>query len=176
MVQIYNNSDYLIVKKQKHDFLMAFYISFACILAIVVGLFVFYCMQEFDTPYRTPLLVITIVLSSVYAVVYYLLFSLKYKRIKSYYKMLYNFEYGLKSENANAFVRFDSMITVKDGVDFTNLVFLEWSEKKQDYFERYVLFDVEKPLPEFKKGDFVKFITQGNKMIAYELSSNEIFN
>ena len=89
--------------------------------------------------------------------------------------MLYYFQHGLKAQNANAFVRVDSSITTKDGVDFISLVFLEWSEKKQDYFERYVLYDIEKPIPDFKRGDFVKFTTQANKMIAYELSSNEIF-
>ena len=176
MVQVYNKTDGATVMKQKKDFLKTFFLTLTAVVIVNLASFIFYVLQEFNTPYRTPLLIANIVISSVYAIIYYILFSLKYRRIKSYYKMLYYVEHGLKHENANAFVRVDSMVTERDGVEFINLVFLEWSEKKQDYFERYVLFDVEKPLPEFKKGDFVKFITQGNKMIAYELCSNQIFD
>ena len=175
MTQIYNTSDYVTVKKQRKEFLRLFYITLAVLIAFNVALFVFYVFQEYNTKYRLPLLLINIISCSIYASIYFVLFALKYRRIKSYYVMLYYFQHGLKSENANVFVRIDSSVVVKDGVDFVNLVFLEWSEKKQEYFERYVLYDVEKPLPDFKKGDFVHFITQANKMIAYELRSNDIF-
>lgn len=175
MVQVYSPSDYVTTKKQKDAFLKTFFITFGILIAANVAMFVFYVLQEYETVYRTPLLIASMVSCSVYAVVYYILFTLKYRRIESYRKMLYYVEYGLKHENANAFVRVDSMVVERDGVEFVTLVFLEWSEKKQEYFERNVLFDREKPLPEFKNGDFVRFITQGNKMIAYELNSNKIF-
>ena len=175
MVQIYNEKDYQIVKSQKKNFLKCFIITLAVVLVICIAAFVFFTLQEFNTPYRLPLLIGTIVFSGTYAIIYYILFAVKYKRIKSYYNMLYHIENGIRNENANAFVRIDSSIVTKDGVDFVSLVFLDWSEKKQDYFERYVLYDLEKPLPDFKKGDFIKYVTQGNKMIAYELHSQEIF-
>ena len=175
MVNVYNENDYITVKKQKRNFLKWFFISLTAVLAVCISMFVVYTLQEFNTPLKAPLLAITIAITAIYGGIYYVLLAVKYKRIKSYYMMLYYFQHGLKAQNANAFVRVDSSITTKDGVDFISLVFLEWSEKKQDYFERHVLYDIEKPIPDFKRGDFVKFTTQANKMIAYELSSNEIF-
>ena len=82
---------------------------------------------------------------------------------------------GMRTEGKNAFVRIDSSVTVKDGVDFISIIVLDWSEKKQEYFERNILFDVEKPIPEFKKGDIIKHVTHANILISYELAQTEIF-
>ena len=35
--------------------------------------------------------------------------------------------------------------------------------------EREAYFDVEKPLPEFEEGDLVRYITQSNFIIQYEI-------
>ncbi|MBQ9710266.1 MAG: hypothetical protein IJV67_06575 [Clostridia bacterium] len=82
---------------------------------------------------------------------------------------------GLKTTGTNAFVRFDSSITVKDGVDCISMVVLQWSEKKQEYFERHVLCDLEKPLPSLNKGDVINYVTHANVLVSYELSSPDIF-
>ena len=89
--------------------------------------------------------------------------------------MLNDMKNGLSSEGVNAYVRTDSSVTVKDGVDFISIVVLQWSEKKQEFFERNILFDIEKPLPAFKKGDVIRHITHANILMAYELNSSAIF-
>ena len=35
--------------------------------------------------------------------------------------------------------------------------------------EREAYFDVEKPLPEFSEGDLVRYVTQSNFIIEYEI-------
>lgn len=176
MVEVYNENDYIAVKKQKKQFLTIFFVSLAVLLAVNIGLFVFYTMQEYQTPLKAPLLAFNIISCSIYAAVYYILFAIKFKRINSYSRMLNYFKTGLVEEGRHAFVRVDSSVTEKDGVRFLPLVFLEWSDKSQDYFERNILLDIEKPVPEFKKGEMVIHKTQGNVLVAYELFDDGIFD
>lgn len=176
MVEIYDESDYASVALQKKKFLIVFFATLAVLVAIDAAVFVYYARCEYGTPLETPLLIFNIVTTSIYLLVYYVLFEVKFRRMRCYSKMLADFKTGLEQTGTNAFVRVDGSITEKDGVQFLSLVFLEWSEKKQDYFERDVLFDLEKPLPEFKKGDMVKHRTQGNVMVAYELYDDEFSN
>ena len=173
MVEIYNENDYTTVSSQRKKFITAFVITLVALIIIDAGVFVYYTFLEYDTPLKAPLLAFEIVVSAVYAVVYYILFAVKFKRINSYYKMLGYFKSGLTETGRHPFVRVDGSMTEKDGVRFISLVFLEWSDKKQDYFERNILFDVEKPLPDFKNGDIVVHKTQGNVLVAYELNGDD---
>ena len=175
MVNVYNSKDYNDAHASKKRILIGFFISLAVVLAITVTLFIFYVRAEYDTPLRTPLLLACIFISSVYAIIMFFIFSIKYKRVASYVKMLHDMDVGMRTEGKNAFVRIDSSVTVKDGVDFISIIVLDWSEKKQEYFERNILFDVEKPLPEFKKGDIIRHVTHANILISYELAQTEIF-
>lgn len=176
MVEIYNDGDYAVVKKQKKIFLTVFFVTLAALLAVNIAVFVFYTRQEYKTPLKTPLIAFCIITCSVYAIIYYILFAIKFKRINSYMRMLDYFKKGLSEQGRHAFVRVDSSVTEKDGVRFLPLVFLEWSDKEQDYFERNILFDVEKPVPEFKKGQMILHKTQGNILVAYELFDDGIFD
>lgn len=175
MVNIYSSEDFEIVKKQKRKIFVIFWCSFAVLLAINIAVLVFYALQEYNTPLKTPLILINILSCSIFAIIFYPIMAIKYRRTKMYYKMLYYFEHGIRREGTNVFVRVDSSVTEKDGVDFINLVFLQWSDKKQEYFERNILLDIEKPIPDFSKGDMIHHITQGNILIAYELKSEQIF-
>lgn len=175
MIAIYDNKDYAVVKAQRKRLLIAFWVTLGILLALDIGVFVFYTLQEFETPYKAPLLAFEIVTCAIFVVVFYPVMAIKYKRVNDYYKMLADISCGITVDGTNTFVGVDGTVTVKDGVSFINLVFLEWSEKKQEYFERNVLFDVEKPVPDFKKGDVVHHVTQGNVLIAYELRREDIF-
>lgn len=175
MINIYSEADLTAAKKQKNRILIVFYITLAILLSINIAILVIYTRQEFNTKYKMPLLMTNILSCSVYAVVMYFVFSIKYKRVNAYTHLLINIRDGLKAEDVNAFVRVDSAITEKDGVDFASIVVLQWSEKKQEYFERHILCDLEKPLPEIEKGDVIRHITHGNVLVAYELNSQDIF-
>ncbi len=175
MVYVYNEKDYITTQKQKKSFILTFLITLGVLLIVNVGVFVFYTMQEYRTPLKTPLILFNSVSCCIYAAVYYVLFEIKYKRVSSYARMLDDFQRGIIEEGRHAFVRTEASVTEKDGVRFIPLVFLEWSDKSQDYFERRILFDVEKPVPDFKKGEMVIHKTQGNVLVAYELFDDGIF-
>lgn len=175
MVGIYENSDYTNALGQKKKILRIFLITLCVLIAVDIAAFVFYVFQEFETPYKTPILLFDLLTCAAFVIVFYPIMAIKYKRVNDYCKMLADFGGGIKVEGTNTFVRVDGSVTSKDGVDFISLVFLEWSEKKQEYFERNILFDIEKPVPDFKKGDVVHHVTQGNVLLAYELRREDIF-
>ena len=175
MTHVYNSEDYVSASKSKNVILKVFFITLAILLAINVTIFVIYTMQEYNTPLKVPFIITSIVSCSVYAIIMYFVFAIKYKRVASYVRMLRDMQEGAKCEGVNTYVRTDSSLITKDGVDFIGLIFLDWSEKKQEYFERTILLDVEKPVPDFKKGDVIKHVTHANVLMAYELASPEIF-
>lgn len=176
MIELYSKEDFVKTKSARDKILKVFYITFGILFLINVAVFVFFVRQEFETKYKLPLLLFNIITDSVYAIIYFIIFAIKYKRVNSYYKMLKDFNVGLRQEGVNTFVRVDSSLTAKDGVDFISLVFLQWSDKKQEFFERNILLDVEKPIPALKRGDVVKHSTHANILIAYELANAQVFD
>lgn len=175
MINIYSEADLTAATKQKNRILTAFFISLFVLLSVNITVFVIYTRQEFNTKYYMPLILINIISCSLYALFMYFVFAIKYKRVHRYTKLLHDIKYGMTAEGTNTYVRTDSAIIEKDGVDFVAIVVLQWSEKKQEYFERYILCDLEKPLPKFNKGDVIHHITHANVLVSYELRSPDIF-
>ena len=77
--------------------------------------------------------------------------------------------YGIKEKFTGSFIEYDETIIEKDGVEFKSLVFLEWNKYKNDFFERKVYVFSEKPLPQIEVGKNVKYITQSNVLLGYEI-------
>ena len=175
MIEIYSEQDYYSAKKLRDKFFVIFFSTLAVLLAINITVLIIYTQQEYETPYRAPMLAFNVVTDVIYAIIFYILFAIKYKRLSSYSKLLRDIFTGIKEEGVNTVSKIDSSIKTKDGVDFISLVVLDWNEKKNEFFERYILLDVEKPISELKKGDVVKHKTHGNVLIAYELCSPDIF-
>ncbi len=175
MTYVYQKEDYAVALKSKNGILKGFFISLAILLAINIAIFIIYTQQEYKTELKLPLMLANVISCSIYAIIMFFIFAVKYKRVASYVKMLRDMQQGIRVEGVNAYVRTDSSITVKDGVEFISLVFLQWSEKRQEFFERVIYYDLEKQLPDFAKGDVIKHITHANILIAYELASTQIF-
>ena len=53
-------------------------------------------------------------------------------------------------------------------MEYNVLIFSEWSKKKSEYMDRKVHCVTEKPLPQFRTGDKVRYLTQNNVMLEYE--------
>jgi hypothetical protein len=81
---------------------------------------------------------------------------------------------GLREEFTANFFEYDETLNTKDGVDVKALVFLQWNPYKEDYFERRVWVFYNKPFPQFKQNDTVRFITQGNVLVSYEIINEEV--
>ena len=49
-------------------------------------------------------------------------------------------------------------------------------QKKQEWMEREAYFDPEKPLPDFGSGDLVRYVTQSNFIIQYEILQRHAYD
>ena len=83
--------------------------------------------------------------------------------------MLDNVNDGIKSVERNFFYEFRRDRLQKDNVDVVSCLFGVWDKRKGEWTEREVYWDVEKPLPLFSNGDLVRYITQGNVIVQYEI-------
>ena len=48
-------------------------------------------------------------------------------------------------------------------------MFETWSKKKSEWLEREAYADPEKPLPKLGSGDLVRYVTQSNFIVQYEI-------
>ena len=76
---------------------------------------------------------------------------------------------GLKTEEKNFFYAFREKSLQKENIDVVSCIFETWNKKKQEWMEREVYIDAEKPLPNIESGDYVRYITQSNFIIKYEI-------
>lgn len=168
MTKIYQQTDFEKARKQKNKVKAIYFIVFAVFILIAVALYVLYTLQ----PYKGGL--IPLIKWSVYGVTaLFVVFSfiylgIPYKRVKNYYKILSGISVGTHSKTMGKFARYSESLQVRDGIEFKGLFFMEYSEKKQDWFERKVLFDSEKQFPEFQADETVTYYTHGNVLVGYE--------
>ena len=90
--------------------------------------------------------------------------------------MLYYVSEGIKAEECNYFYKFQEQSLQKDNIDVVGCVFATWNKKKQEWMEREAYFDPEKPLPDFGSGDLVRYVTQSNFIIQYEVLERHAYD
>ena len=95
--------------------------------------------------------------------------AIKYSRVRKYCKMLSYVSEGLKMEEQNYFYSFREKTLQKDNIDVMACVFETWNKKKCEWMEREAYFDPEMPQPPFDSGDYVRYVTQSNFVIQYEI-------
>ena len=108
-------------------------------------------------------------LTAIFVIFSFVYLGIPFKRVNRYYKMTLNMIHGLKETFVASFLEYDQGIRDKDGVDYKSLIFIEWNKYKEEFYERRVLVPYEKPFPEFKENQVIKFITQGNVLYSYEI-------
>ena len=172
MTTIFCDDDLWLAFAQKRR-LFRIYFSVLCVfIAIAVACIVFFV----SLPFRDALQIVPktaiCVATCLFIVFSHIFLGIKYKRVNTYYKTLAGFSAGIKTTNRSIFLRYDG-VTAKDGVDCYVLIFSEWSKKKSCYLDRKIYSDKEKPCPQFKVGDEVRYITHGNIMLCYEISGRD---
>ena len=171
MTKYFDQQEHVNSKKQRKTVLTIYFIILAVYLIFSVGMFLWYRTLEYKSPQiatvkwiHYPITVLMIIFSFIY-------FNIKYKRVNRYCKLTYNLITGIKETSTGSFLEYDESLQDKDGVDCKSLVFVEWNKYKNDFFERKVLVFDEKEYPELKEGQNVKYVTQGNFLIEYEILS-----
>lgn len=160
-------------KDQRKKTLIIYYLILAMYIAMSVVVMVRYLRLPYGSPKIGALKAVEFVLTFIMTVFSFIYLGIKYKRVNKFYTMCKNITVGIKEEYTANFFEYDESLNTKDGVDVKALVFLQWNKFKNDYFERKVWVFYEKPFPEFKQNDTVRFITQGNVLVSYEIIDEE---
>ncbi|MBQ7880095.1 MAG: hypothetical protein IJ317_05550 [Clostridia bacterium] len=168
MTSVYTDADYLAAYKQKRKLFGIFMAITTVYLAFCVAWLVYYISLPYVANKFWPKACVYVA-SAVYAVFAWVYLSIKYSRIRRYYKMLGYVCDGLKVGETNYFYRFREKSLQKDNIDVVGCVFETYSRKKQEWMEREVYADSEKPLPEFGEGDLVRYVAQSNILIQYDI-------
>lgn len=172
MIKIYSGREYESVIKQRKNSRIIFYVLLGLYIAAFATLFVFFRMEPAEHDSTVKLIKwITILLSALFFIFAYFFIGIRLSRIKHYCNFLSNVQRGMKVKNEGTFVRFSKEKKVKDKVDYYSMTLLEWSNKEQDYLERYVLLDTEKEFPPFQKGDKIYYITVSNVLCEWEINN-----
>ena len=174
MVKVYSDEDFNAVCEQKQKVLGVF----VGVSAVYLFICIFCVIYHNSLPYADPMLAlpkwILYVTTALYVSFAFPYIGIKYSRVRKYYKMLYYVSEGIKNDERNYFVGFEKCDLQKDYVDVVACVFMTWNKKKQEWMRREAYMDAEKPLPEFSRGDLVRYITQSNFIIQYEILAKEV--
>ncbi len=169
MISVYNDADYLAAYKQKQKIWWTFIGVTIAYFAFCVAWLVYYTSLPYADPKQELPKWSVYIASAVYVVFVFPFLSIKFGRVRKYFKMLSYLSTGLKNEETNYFYCFDEKDLQKDNVDVVSCVFETWNKKKSEWMEREAYFDPEKPLPPFEGGDYVRYIVQSNFVIQYEI-------
>ena len=178
MKNVYSENDYDNALKLKKKLL---YIYFAVLAAGVIVCAVFFVMflrlpyistPELETKKNWYLAAVCIV-SAIEVIFSFIYLGIPYKRAKYYFRLMDDIKVGKKMVSESTFLQNESYINEVGNVDFHVMAVLEWSDKTQEYMRRNVLVDKEKPMPDFKNGDIIKYVTHANVLLAYGLKSDD---
>lgn len=168
MITVYKDADYMAAYKQKKKIWGIFWGITLGYLAICIAWWLYYISLPYKDPMQNLPKMTVYVLSAIYVAIVFPYMAIKYSRVRRYYKLLNTLSEGLKNEEKNYFYCFEEKSLQKENIDVMGCVFETWSKKKCEWMEREAYFDVEKPLPEFESGDYVRYIVQSNFIVQYE--------
>ncbi len=171
MTQFFESSEFNVAKKQRRKTLLIYFIILGVYLFISIGLWLWFRTLPYMSQTITTIKLIHYPITFIFVIFSFIYLGIKYKRINKYYKMVKNFITGLKETSTGSFFEYDESLRTKDGVDFKSLVFIEWNKYRDDFFERHVLVLKEKEFPKFEENQNVRYVTQGNVLISYEILS-----
>jgi len=168
MEEIYNSEDFAEVKKQKKKIKAVYFSVLGVFVAFAAAMLTLYLLQPYRSPNITWIKVATYIGTGIFVIFSFIYLGIPMKRIRNYNKILHGMEIGTNNETVGNFERYSEEIEIKDGIEYKALYFMEYNTKKQEFYERKVMFDSEKPFPEFTKGENVRYFTHGNILVSYE--------
>ncbi len=169
MIDYFVESDFLKVNKQRKIVLAVYFTVLAVYLFISVGMFLWYRSLPYASSRIIVVKAIHYSITAVMVIFSMLFLGIKYKRVNKFYRMSYNLLNAQKETSTGNFLEYDEALQNKDGVDCKALIFVEWNKYKNDFFERKVLVFYEREFPEIPENANVRYVTQGNVLVSYEI-------
>ena len=168
-MEYFTEQDFLSAKAQRKTWLIIYFIVLGVYVLASAGLLVWYLLLPYQSPVITTVKLIHYPLTALFVIFSFVYLGIPYKRVNRFYKMCLYIKTGHREEWTGSFFEYDETLQDKEGVDFKSLVFIEWNQYKKDYFERKVLVFNEKPFPEIPENATVKYVTQSNVLVSYEI-------
>ncbi|MBQ8885894.1 MAG: hypothetical protein IJY62_05970 [Clostridia bacterium] len=169
MRTVYQDADFKAVYLQRKRILGVFWGVLGGYLLFSLAWLIYYISLPYEDPMQKLPKACVYIASFALIVFAFPFMGIKFNRVRKYYRMMYYLSEGLKSVEENYFVGFEKKELQKDYVDVISAIFKTWNQKKQEWMVREAYVDVEKPLPEMEAGDLVKYVTQGNFIVQYEI-------
>ena len=178
MTNVYKQEDYENALKLKKKLLKFYFLGLGVFVAAMAVFLVLYIRLPYPTLKSVKLkgnlyLVINCALTAIAIILSFIYLGIPYKRARAYFRLLDDIKVGQKVKNVSTFLQNDESVSEVGNVDFHTMVVLEWSEKTQEFMRRHVLVDKEKPMPQFKNGDIISYVTHANVLLSYGLKSEE---
>ncbi len=174
MTKYFCNEEFFKSKKQRKKVLIGYYAVLGVYLILSLGFFLWFRTLPYKAVEIIKVKFMHFALTAIFVIFSFIYLGIIFKRVNRYYKMTINMIHGLKETFVASFFEYDDNIRDKDGVDYKSLIFIEWNKYKGEYYERRVLVPYEKPFPEFKENQIIKFITQGNVLFSYEIMPDDL--
>ena len=174
MTNVYSDKDFQQAHQQKNKVLYLFLGVLAVYLAICIACLCYHISLPYKDPKSEIAKAIVYVASVAFIGFTFPYMGIKFRRVSKYYAMLRGISEVIKNEERNYFVKFEKCDVQKDDVDAISCVFMTWNRKKQEWMRRECYFDIEKPLPDFNRGDLVRYITQSNFILQYEILEKSV--
>ncbi|MBE7061787.1 MAG: hypothetical protein E7382_04545 [Clostridiales bacterium] len=169
MVEYYKKEEFEKLKAQRKKTFIFFFVILGVYALISAAFFWWYLTLPYKSPQIVWVKVGHYTVTGLMAIFSYIFIGIKLKRMKKYYRMLSHIETGLREESTASFIENDERVFLSLGVEMKWMVFLQWNKYKEDYYERKVMIPADKPFPDFKEGQMIRFITQGNILVSYEI-------
>lgn len=169
MVEYFKKQELIDAKKQKTKTILIYLIAVMLYFAYAVPMLLWYLSLPYKDPQIVTVKLLQFVGGGIMILFSALYLGIKYKRIRDFYRVCLHLDTGLRETSVGAFLEYDESSQQKDGVDCKALIFIEWDKYKKDFFERKVLVFYEKEFPIFEPNQNVKYVTQGNVLVSYEI-------
>ncbi len=176
VVTVYNDADLLAAYKQKNRILIAFWAVTLAYIAICVGMIIFHTSLPYGSKLDVVPQAVAYVATALYVIFVFPFMGIKYHRVRKYLTMLSFLSTGLKMMETNYFYTFRQQTLQKDNIDVLSCIFAIWNKKKEEWMEREVYADAEKPQPKLGGGDLVRYVTQSNILVQYEILQEHAYD
>ena len=169
MIDYFVEKDYLDVKKQRKNTLILYFAILGLYVVFSVAMYWWYRTLPYMSKKITTVKILHYSGTALMMIFSLLYLGIKYKRVNKFYFMTINLMNGQRETSTGSFFEYDETLQFKDGVDFKALIFIEWNKYKNDFFERKVLVFHEREFPEIPEKANVRYVTQGNVLVSYEI-------
>ncbi len=168
-MEYFVQEDFLKVKKQRKLTLIAYFVVLGVYLLFSAGMIYWMCIQPYQHPTINIVKLVHYSGTAIMVIFTVIFLGIKFKRVNKYYRMAFNLMNAKTEVSTGNFVDYDEQVQVKDGVECKALIFIEWNKYKNDFFERKVLVFYDREFPKIPENSNVRYVTQGNVLVSYEL-------